>query len=79
MLALTHAWTRRRGLEGYADGLSLIGQALALYWDELWPALTENGEEDPFYRINALAELSDKSTSPPHCASPFYCVAMAMS
>jgi type VI secretion system protein ImpA len=24
--------------------------------------LTENGEEDPFYRINALAELSDKST-----------------
>lgn len=62
MLALTHAWTRRRGLEGYADGLSLIGQALALYWDDLWPALTENGEEDPFYRINALAELSDKST-----------------
>lgn len=61
MLALTHAWTRRRGLEGYADGLSLIGQALALYWDELWPARIENGEEDPFYRINALAELSDKS------------------
>lgn len=61
MLALTHAWTRRRGLDGYADGLSLIGQALALYWDDLWPAMIENGEEDPFYRINALAELSDKS------------------
>jgi len=61
MVALTHAWTRRQGLEGYADGLSLIGQALALYWDELWPALTENGESDPFYRINALAGLGDKS------------------
>ncbi|WP_437888992.1 type VI secretion system protein TssA [Phytobacter sp. V91] len=61
MVALTHAWTRRQGLEGYANGLSLIGQALALYWDDLWPALTENGEHDPFYRINALAGLGDKS------------------
>ncbi|XTZ40154.1 type VI secretion system protein TssA [Salmonella enterica] len=61
MLALTHAWTRRRGLEGYADGLMLLGQALALYWDQLWPSLTDGGEFDPFYRINALAGLSDKS------------------
>ncbi|KIS45313.1 type VI secretion system protein TssA [Kosakonia radicincitans] len=61
MLALTHAWTRRRGLEGYADGLLLLGQALALYWDQLWPSLTDGGEFDPFYRINALAALSDKS------------------
>jgi type VI secretion system protein ImpA len=61
MVALTHAWTRRQGLEGYANGLSLIGQALALYWEALWPALTENGEYDPFYRINALAGLGDKS------------------
>ncbi|KDE35765.1 type VI secretion system protein ImpA [Kosakonia radicincitans] len=61
MLALTHAWTRRRGLEGYADGLLLLGQALALYWDHLWPSLTDGGEFDPFYRINALAALSDKS------------------
>lgn len=61
MLALTHAWTRRRGLEGYADGLLLLGQALALYWDQLWPSLTDGGEFDPFYRINALAGLSDKS------------------
>ncbi|PDO90357.1 type VI secretion system protein TssA [Kosakonia pseudosacchari] len=62
MMALTHAWTRRRGLEGYADGLMLLGQALALYWDQLWPALTDGGEFDPFYRINALAGLSDKSS-----------------
>lgn len=61
MMALTHAWTRRRGLEGYADGLLLLGQALALYWDQLWPSLADGGEFDPFYRINALAGLSDKS------------------
>lgn len=62
MMALTHAWTRRRGLEGYADGLLLLGQALSLYWDQLWPSLTDGGEFDPFYRINALAGLSDKSS-----------------
>lgn len=28
MLALTHAWTRRRGLAGYADGLLLVQEAL---------------------------------------------------
>jgi len=62
MMALTHAWARRRGLEGYADGLLLLGQALSLYWDQLWPSLTDGGEFDPFYRINALAGLSDKSS-----------------
>ncbi|MGK9172955.1 type VI secretion system protein TssA [Yokenella regensburgei] len=61
MVALTHAWTRRQGLEGYANGLSLIEQALEIYWEALWPALTENGEYDPFYRINALASIGDKS------------------
>jgi type VI secretion system protein ImpA len=61
MVALTHAWTRRQGLDGYANGLSLIGQALALYWDDLWPSLNDNGEHDPFYRINALAGIGDRS------------------
>ena len=62
MLALTHAWTKRRGLAGYADGLLLIQQALSLYWDTLYPPQEEYGEIDPFYRINALAALSDKSS-----------------
>ncbi|MFE8100787.1 type VI secretion system protein TssA [Brenneria goodwinii] len=61
MLALTHAWTKRRGLPGYADGLLLIQKALLLYWESLYPQLEEYGERDPFYRINALAALSDKS------------------
>lgn len=61
MLALTHAWTRRRGLAGYADGLLLVQEALTRYWEPLYPLLEEYGETDPFYRINALAGLSDKS------------------
>ncbi|ELY2797782.1 type VI secretion system protein TssA [Cronobacter dublinensis] len=61
MLALTHAWTKRRGLPGYADGLLLIQEALARYWEPLYPLLEEYGEKDPFYRINALAGLGDKS------------------
>ena len=62
MLALTHAWTKRRGLPGYADGLLLIQEALARYWEPLYPLLEEYGEKDPFYRINALAGLGDKSS-----------------
>ncbi|QDY40864.1 type VI secretion system protein TssA [Candidatus Pantoea soli] len=61
MLALTHAWTELRGLPGYAQGLKLIEQSLLLYWEPLWPRLEEFGETDPFYRINAVALLGDKS------------------
>lgn len=61
MTALTHAWTKRRGLPGYADGLSLLQNALERYWETLHPQLEEAGEHDPFYRINSLAGLGDKS------------------
>ncbi len=61
MLALTHAWTRRRGLEGYADGLLLIERAITQWWSELYPQMIDDGEEDPFYRISALASLGDRS------------------
>lgn len=61
MLALTHAWTHMKGLPGYASGLKLVQQALLLYWEPLYPLLEEYGERDPFYRINALAALGDKS------------------
>lgn len=61
LLALTHAWTRRHGLAGYADGLLLVQEAIARYWEPLYPLLEDNGETDQFYRIHALAGLSDKS------------------
>lgn len=59
MLVLTQAWTHLRGLQGYADGLQLIKQAMLFYWQPLWPGLEQEGEPDPFYRINALAALGD--------------------
>lgn len=61
MLALTRAWTQLKGLPGYASGLHLIQQSLLLYWEPVWPVLEEDGERDPFYRVNALAALGDKS------------------
>lgn len=61
MLALTRAWTQLKGLRGYANGLLLVQQALLLYWEPLWPLLEEDGQHDPFYRVNALAALSDIS------------------
>lgn len=61
MLALTQAWTHLNGLPGYAQGLELIEKALLRYWEPLWPRLEEDGEQDPFYRINALALLEDAS------------------
>ncbi|WP_067703815.1 type VI secretion system protein TssA [Erwinia sp. ErVv1] len=61
MLALTRAWTQLKGLTGYASGLALIERSLVAWWEPLWPVLEEDGERDPFYRINALAALGDKS------------------
>lgn len=61
MMALTRAWTQLKGLPGYASGLHLINETLHHYWDGLFPELWYDGEADPFFRINALAELGDSS------------------
>jgi len=61
MLYLTRAWTQLRGLPGYADGLTLIHQSMTRYWDTLQPPLEFDGEADPLFRINALADLGDKA------------------
>ncbi|WP_109399627.1 type VI secretion system protein TssA [Proteus sp. TJ1640] len=61
MSYLTLAWTQLRGLQGYLDGLQLIYSAIEQYWPQLYPLLDEEGENDPIYRINALALLGDNS------------------
>ncbi|EFE95115.1 type VI secretion system protein TssA [Serratia odorifera] len=61
MLRLTHAWAQLRGLQGYADGLALTHQALERYWEPLLPPLEFDGEADPLFRINVLADLGDKA------------------
>lgn len=61
MMRLTHAWAQLRGLQGYIDGLALMQQAITRYWERLHPQLEIDGEADPFFRINVLADLGDKS------------------
>lgn len=59
MLLLAQAWTAQRGLAGYADGVTLICEALERYWQPLLPPLSLDGESDPLMRINLLRELGD--------------------
>lgn len=59
ILLLMRAWTHRRGLAGYADGLELLAQTLTRYWAHLHPQPEEEG--DYLDRSNALAALGDRS------------------
>jgi type VI secretion system protein ImpA len=56
---LTQAWTESRGLAGYAEGLNLVAEALARYWEEVHPQVVIDGDEDPMPRVNALSALGD--------------------
>jgi type VI secretion system protein ImpA len=56
---LAQAWTETRGLPGYADGVTLVAEALERYWDGVHPLLEAEGEHDPLPRVNALASLGD--------------------
>jgi len=62
MLLLAQSWTALSGLPGYADGVGLISEALARFWPMLLPPLSQDGEDDPFMRVNALRELGDNFT-----------------
>jgi type VI secretion system protein ImpA len=60
VLALwTQANAELDGLEGYAEGVSLIADVLGDHWDHLFPALRVEGEFDPMPRANALMALAD--------------------
>lgn len=58
-LPLARAWVRMDGLQGLADGLALIRELLARFWDGLHPELQIDGEYDSFPRANALSALGD--------------------
>ncbi|WDH32948.1 type VI secretion system protein TssA [Pseudomonas chlororaphis] len=47
-----------QGLPGLVQGLQLIQQLLAQYWDDLHPKLDAEDNNDPTFRINALAGLN---------------------
>ncbi|WP_448511910.1 type VI secretion system protein TssA [Photorhabdus laumondii] len=59
IILLMQAWCRQHGLVGYAQGLMLLEQTVARYWETLWPAVEQDGDPDPLMRINALQGLGD--------------------
>ncbi|MDR0217528.1 MAG: type VI secretion system protein TssA [Enterobacteriaceae bacterium] len=59
--ALMRSWVEMRGIFGFADGLGLLRQTLERYWEEVWPRLEFEGELDPLFRLNALADIEDGS------------------
>ena len=57
LVYLTQAGSELRGLPGYAQGITLIADALENYWIDIHPQLDIDGEHDPLPRMNALASL----------------------
>lgn len=60
---LTQAGTHLHGVPGYAAGVELMHLLCKQYWDEVHPRMVIDGEDDPYLRINALAEFSDGTGS----------------
>ena len=56
---LTLAATHLYGVSGFAGGVELMRLLCGQYWDEVHPRMVIDGEDDPYLRINALAEFSD--------------------
>ncbi|QEY26144.1 type VI secretion system protein TssA [Neisseria zalophi] len=55
----TRVLTVKYGLIGFCAGCESIKKNLELYWDSLYPKLEdEDGEYDPFYRVNALSAFA---------------------
>ncbi|MVW70272.1 type VI secretion system protein TssA [Bordetella sp. 15P40C-2] len=57
MAYLTQAWTEVRGLQGYAQGVTLVADTLERYWEAVHPRLDSDGDYDPMPRMNALSSL----------------------
>ena len=56
---LTRALTRTEGFPGLALGLDVMQGLLERYWDEVYPRLEADHDNDPTERSNALAPLTD--------------------
>jgi type VI secretion system protein ImpA len=56
---LARAETSLEGIPGLASGISLLRAMLERHWDDVHPKLEPDDENDPIFRINALAPLGD--------------------
>jgi type VI secretion system protein ImpA len=56
-MQLLRALTRLEGLSGFAAGVELLDGLLERYWRDLHPRLDADDNDDPTFRMNALAPL----------------------
>ena len=57
---LAHAQLNLEGIQGFASGLDLLNGMLHQYWDNVYPLLDEEDDNDPTLRINSLAGLNSR-------------------
>lgn len=57
-ILLTLAAVRLEGFPGLRDGLKVLESWLTQSWDQIWPVLDVEDNNDPTERVNAIAALS---------------------
>ncbi|MDR1424984.1 MAG: type VI secretion system protein TssA [Azoarcus sp.] len=60
LVKVCQAALHKHGLPGFAQCVSLIQRWVENDWDNLYPPLNIDGEYDPLFRSNAIAELSSR-------------------
>lgn len=60
---LTLSAVRQEGYPGLRDGLAVIQAWLDTYWDQVWPVLDVEDNNDPTERINSLAAFATPMAS----------------
>jgi type VI secretion system protein ImpA len=58
---LARALLHRKGFNGFAESLALIEGLLEQRWEDVYPRLDSDDDNDPTARVNALAALTDQS------------------
>jgi type VI secretion system protein ImpA len=56
---LTRSLLSLHGLAGLGEGVQLVHQLTARYWDQVYPQLDAEEADDPIERLTALANLDD--------------------
>ena len=58
MVYMTLAQLKLRGAPGFRDGIVLIQKSVENFWPTLYPALDPDDNNDPTFRVNAIAAMS---------------------
>ncbi len=60
---LTRALLNTDGLPGFADGLALLEGLIERHWEQVYPQLDPDDDNDPTLRINTIVALCDPETT----------------